>query len=85
MDIIGVFQFKPLRWLSNLPDRFIRTLTTMHVIVYSLPTTRGTGSLRYSNNAELLRIKILRIDFFVELMLAAKFPYPLPTVSLGVY
>ena len=60
-----------------------------HVIVHSLPTKRDTGSLRYSNNAELLRVKIVRIelveDFFVELMLAAKFPYPVPTVSLGVY
>ena len=59
----------------------------MYVIVYSLPTTRGTGSLRYSNSAELLReLKIIRIelveDFIVELMLAAKFPYSLPIVSL---
>ena len=62
----------------------------MHVIVYSLPTTRGTGSLRYSNSIELLReLKIIRIelveDFIVEPMLAAKFPYPLPIVSLCVY
>ena len=62
----------------------------MHVIVYSLPTTRGTGSLRYSNNIELLgELKIIRIelveDFIVEPVLASKFPYPLPTVSLGVY
>ena len=67
-----------------------RTLTATHVIVHSLPTTRGTESLRYSNNAELLgELELLKIelvdDFFVELMLAAKFPYPLPTVSLGVY
>ena len=56
----------------------------MHVIVHSLPTTRGTRSLRYSNNAELLgELEIIKIelveDFFVELMVAAKFPYPLPT------
>ena len=67
-----------------------QTLTATHVIVHSLPTTRGTESLRYSNNAELLgKLELLKIelvdDFFVELMLAAKFPYPLPTVSLGVY
>ena len=59
----------------------------MNVIVYSLPNTRGMGSLRYSNNAELLgELKIIRIelveDLIVELMLAAKFPYPLPIVSL---
>ena len=48
------------------------------------------GNLRYSNNAELLReLEIVKIElieeFFVELMPAAKFPYPLPTMSLGVY
>ena len=62
----------------------------MHVIVHSLPTTRGTRSLRYSNNAELLgELEIIKIelveDFFVELMLAAKFTYPIHTVSPGVY
>ena len=62
----------------------------MHVIVYSLPTVRGTGSLKHSNNIEPFEeLKIIRIelveDFIVEPMLAAKFPYPLPTVSLGVY
>ena len=87
---MGVFQSKPLRWLSNLPDRFIRAPTATHVIVHSLRTTRGTGSLKYSNNAEPLReLEIIKIelikDFFVELMFAAKFPYPLPPVSLGVY
>ena len=60
------------------------------MIVHSLPTMRGMGSLRYSNNAELLgELEIVKIelveDFFVELMLAAKFPYPLPTVTLEVY
>ena len=62
----------------------------MHVIVYSLPTTKGTESLRHCNNIELFgELKIIRIelveDFIVELMLAAKFPYPLPIVSLWVY
>ena len=51
---------------------------------------RDMGGLRYSNNAELVgELEIVKIelieDFFVELMPAAKFPYPLPTVSLGVY
>ena len=62
----------------------------MHMIVYSLPTARGTGSLRYSNSIEPLgELEIIRIelveDFIVELMLAAKFPNPLHIVSLGVY
>ena len=62
----------------------------MHMIVYSLSTARGMGSLRYSNNIEpfeelrIIRIELVK-DFIVEPMLAAKFPYPLPTVSLGVY
>ena len=33
LGIIGVFQSKPLRWLSNLPDGFTRTPTAMHTIV----------------------------------------------------
>ena len=54
----------------------------MHMIVYSLPTVRGTGSLRYSNSLEPLgeleavRIKLVE-DFIDEPMLAAKFPHPL--------
>jgi len=52
------------------------------MIVYSLPTARGTGSLRYSNSIEpLVELEIIRIDlvedFIVEPMLAAKFPHPL--------
>ena len=61
----------------------------MHVIVYSLPTTRGMGSLRYSDSIEPLgELEIIRIelveDFLVELMLAASCPYPLSIVHLGV-
>ena len=82
MGIIGVFKSKPLRWLSNLPDGFTGTPAATHRIVYSLPTARGSGSLRYSNSIELLReLEIVRIelveDFIVEPMLAAKFPHPL--------
>ena len=52
----------------------------MHMIVYSLPTVRGTGSLRYSNSLEpLIELEAVRIklDFIDEPMLAAKFPHPL--------
>jgi len=60
------------------------------MIVNSLPTMRGMGNLRYSNNIQPFEeIRIIRIelvkDFIFEPMLAAKFPYPLPTVSLGAY
>ena len=77
-----MFQSKPLRRLSNLPDRFTQTPTAKHTIVYSLPTPRGMGSLRYSNSIESLgELEIVRIelveDFSVEPMLAAKFPHPL--------
>ena len=41
---------KSLWWLSSLPDRFIWTLTAMHEIVYSLPSRRGTGSLKHPRN-----------------------------------
>ena len=82
LGIIGVFKSKPLRWLSNLPDKFTRTPTAMHIIVYSLPAARGTRSLRYSNSLEPLgeletvRIKLVE-DFIDEPMLTAKFPHPL--------
>ena len=80
--IIGVFKSKPLRWLSNLPDRFIWSPTATHRIAYSLPIARGRGSLGYSNSIEPLgELEILRIElveeFIVEPMLAAKFPHPL--------
>ena len=83
LGIVGVFQSNPLRWLSNLPDRFIQTPTAMHTIVYSLPTTRGMGSLRYSNSIqplgelEIIRIELVK-DFIVEPMLTTKFPVPYP-------
>ena len=82
LGIIGVFKSKPLRWLSNLPDRFTQTPTAMHTIVYSLPTLKGTGSLRYSNSLEPLReLEAVRIklieDFIDEPMFDAKFPHPL--------
>ena len=54
----------------------------MHTIVYSLPASRGMGSLRYSNSLEPLReletvrVKLVK-DFIDEPMLAAKFPHPL--------
>ena len=54
----------------------------MHMIVYSLPTARGMGSLRYSNSLEPLReletvsIKLVK-DFINEPMFVAKFPHPL--------
>ena len=77
-----MFNYKPLRWLSNLPDKFSRTPTAMHTIVYRLPAARGMGSLRYSNSLEPLgeleavRIKLVE-DFIDEPVLAAKFPHPL--------
>ena len=79
---LGVFKSKPLRQLSNSPDKFTRTPTAMHTIVYSLSASRGMGSLRYSNSLEPLReletvrIKLVK-DFIDEPMLAAKFPHPL--------
>ena len=54
----------------------------MHTIVYSLPASRGTRGLRYSNSLEPLReletvrIKLVK-DFIDGPMLAAKFSCPL--------
>ena len=77
-----MFKSKPLRSPSNSPDKFTRTPTAMHTIVYSLPAARGMGNLRCSNSLEPLgeletvRIKLVK-DFIDEPMLAAKFPHPL--------
>ena len=59
------------------------------MIVYSLPTTRGTGSLKHSKNVEPFEeLKIIRIepvkDFIVELILAAKFSYLLFVDIVGM-
>ena len=72
-----------------MPDMFTRTPTATHMIVYSLPTARGTGSLRYSNSieplgeSEIVRIELVE-DFIVEPMLAAKFPHPLYCILKSV-
>ena len=85
-----VFQSKSLWWLFSLPDRFVQTPAVTHVTVYSLPTVRGMGSLKHSRNvAPFKELKIIRIElvkgFIVEPILAAKFPYPLPSMSLRIY
>ena len=54
----------------------------MHMIVYSLPASRGMGSLRYSNSLEPLReletVRIKLVKYFIdEPMLAAKLPHRL--------
>ena len=58
------------------------------MIVYSLPTARGTGSLRYSNSIEPLgELEIVRlelVDFIVEPMLPGKFPHPLYCILKSV-
>ena len=54
----------------------------MHTIVYSLPASRGTGSLRYSNSFRAsqrvrnCQNKLVK-DFIDEPMLVAKFSHPL--------
>ena len=79
---LGVFKSKPLRQLSNSPDKFTRTPTAMHTIIYNLSVSRGTGRLRYSNSLEPLReLETVRIrlvkDFIDERMLVVKFSHPL--------
>ena len=59
------------------------------MIVYSLPTTRGTGSLKHSKNVEPFEeLKIIRIElikgFIVEPILAAKFSYLLFVDIVGI-
>ena len=61
----------------------------MHMIVFSLPTMRGTGSLKHSRNVEPFEeLKIIRIElvkgFIVEPILAAKFSYLLFVDIVGM-
>ena len=75
---------------SSLLGRFIQTLAATYVIIHSLTTVRGMGSLKHSKNIEHFEeLKTIRVvlmqDFTVEPMLVAKFPYLLSTVHLGVH
>ena len=59
------------------------------MIVYSLPTSRGTGSLKNSRNVQPFEeLKIIRIElvkgFIVEPILAAKFSYLLFVDIVGI-
>ena len=59
------------------------------MIVYSLPTGRGTGSLKYSRNVEpfeeltIIKIELVK-GFIVEPILAAKFSYLLFVDIAGI-
>ena len=59
------------------------------MIVYSLPTARGTGSLKTRNVEPFEELKIIRIElvkgFIIEPILASMFSYPLFVVYLGVH
>ena len=72
---------------------FSLVLQLTHMIVHNFPTMKGTGSL---NILKVLKgiepfkgWKIIRIvlvkGFIIGAMLAAKFPYPLSIVHLGVH
>ena len=59
------------------------------MIVYSLQTARGTGSLKHCRNVEPFEeLKIIRIEmvkgFIVEPMLTAKFSYLLFVDIVGI-
>ena len=81
---------------SNPSDSFLPCLTGLsilfsskHVIVYSLQTTRGTGSLKHCRNVEPFEeLKIIRIElvkgFIVEPMLTAKLSYVLFVDIVGI-
>ena len=85
LDMKGIFQFKPPCQHSSLSDRFIQTLAAMHRIIHSFPTVRGMGSLKHR---VFQRVKSyqssagVRFHYWAN---AAKFPYLLSTMHLGVY
>ena len=61
----AVFQFNPpvSTLAADLSDsRFIQTLAAMLVIVHSLPTVTGMGSLKHSKNIEPFKeLKTIRV------------------------
>ena len=58
----GIFQIKPPCEHFSLLGMFIQTLAATHVIVYSLPTMRGIGNLKYSKNIEPFKeLKTIRV------------------------
>ena len=65
----------------------------MHMIVHNFPTMKGMGSLNIlkviMGTEPFKGLKIIRIvlvkGFIIGPMLAAKFPYPLSIVHLGVH
>ena len=77
----------------SLLDRFIHSLQLTHMIVHNAPNLKGTGSqniLKVLMNIEPIKgwkiIKIVLVKgFIVGPMLAAKCPYPLSIVHLGVH
>ena len=90
LGIIGVFQSKPLRWLSNLPDGLpgLRTPTATHTIVYSVPTARGTGKLKiFKQYRASWRVRICQNQQKISLLSQCLLPsFHIPCiVSLKVY
>ena len=70
----------------SLLNRFFRP----HVIVQSLPTVRGIRCSKLSTDSfeqlkDWLEIVLVKGFSLVGPMFVAKFPYPLPAVSLAVY
>ena len=62
LDMKGIFQFKPPLLAFELAWQFIQILAAMLVIVHSLPTVRGTGSLKHSENIEPFeQLKTIRV------------------------
>ena len=64
-----------------------RPFTTVHVIAHSLPTARGTGSLKHPRNlgaSEESKSLGLIGGFIVEPILAAKFSYLLFVDIVGI-
>ena len=90
----SVSTYKLLWRFSSLPVRPVRP----HVIVHSLPTVRGMRCSKLSKYRFLWAVRRLLVWYsglirnyigegfsFIGPMFAAKFLYPLFTVSLGVY
>ena len=76
LHIKGMFQLKPLWWLSNFPDRFPQTFTICELLI--APQPREAQSLKHLKDTKPFskELKIILVTgFTVESMTAARPPY----------
>ena len=88
IKFLGVIVFQPTNSFGS-PLACLNRFSRPHVIIQSLPTERDILNCLNTDSFEQLKdwLEIVLVKGFSLFgpMFAAKFPYPLPAVSLAVY